>query len=96
MSSPPSDTIRVHTRSNLGKDTFEEVNDLPHAMRIAKKSQTIDNHMVCIEIDGERMHRWDRPHIVGDGKWRRVAPDNFETLGPIGLIYECKKRDLYI
>lgn len=75
--------IRVVVRNNDGEDFVQEVMDEAQAQAAAKAARVTTNHMVCIDIDGIRMHRWDRTRCVGENHWRRADPDDMEILGPI-------------
>ncbi|EKF9501302.1 hypothetical protein O1C20_003465 [Vibrio cholerae] len=80
--------IKVHYRSNSGKDNYESVGTLSEALLLAKRHRTIHNHMVCIEIDSERTNRWDRSRVKSKNNWRKVDPDEMEVLGQIREIIE--------
>jgi hypothetical protein len=80
------DEIRIHYRSNSGEDMYLSASTLPEALTLAKQHRTTDNHMVCIEIDSERTHRWDRSRVSSGNHWRKVDPYEMEVLGQIRKI----------
>jgi len=75
--------IYVVARNNDGEDSVQKMTDEAQAQVAAKAARVTTNHMVCIDIDGIRMHRWDRARYVGENHWRRADPDDMEILGPI-------------
>lgn len=83
---PTGESFKVHVRSNDGSDNYHPATDEPDALQTAKKHRNAGNYMVCIETDGVRAHRWDRNKIEGENRWRRVDPDNFETLGRLRIV----------
>jgi hypothetical protein len=80
------ETIRVHIRANTGVDSFLDVLSLRAALDAAKRARTPQNHMVCVEVNGERIHRWDRNRVVQQNRWRKTDPDEFEVVGPIRTV----------
>ncbi|WP_241299365.1 hypothetical protein [Burkholderia stabilis] len=77
------EVILVCVRSNTGEDAEQALKDEGEAQTVAKAARVTTNHMVCIEVDGCRMQRWDRDCVVGENRWHKVDPDEMETLGPI-------------
>jgi hypothetical protein len=75
--------IRVIARSNTGEESAEDATDRNDAARRAKTLRTPVNHMVWIEENGQRFLRWDRDRVKDSNHWRKVDPDDFETLGQI-------------
>lgn len=75
--------IQVCIRSNNGVDSAQNAESLTEATLLAKKARSVSNHMVTIEVDGERTIRWDRDRVSGENRWRAVDADEFETLGKI-------------
>ena len=75
--------IRIVSVTNLGDEVVRHAVSIEEASGLARIYRVPSNHMVCIEIDGARAHRWDRDHVVNENRWRRVDPDAMETLGPI-------------
>ncbi|MEG0868982.1 MAG: hypothetical protein RSD49_01425 [Hafnia sp.] len=78
-----TEKIEVTARSNDGYDSAKAASDMADAMKVAKGLRTPGNHMVCIVQDGVRTLRWDRSRVVGENRWRKVNPDDFEVLGQI-------------
>ncbi len=82
-----SESWKVHVRSNDGSERYVSASDEVQASKIAKRHRQVGNYMVCIENgDAIRTHRWDRNKVEGENRWRRVDPDEFETLGPLRTI----------
>lgn len=79
----PCESIVVTVRSNEGVDSRHDVSSTEEASATVKQHAQSGNHMICVEIDGERTDRWDREHIKGENRWLRTDPDEFETLGKI-------------
>jgi hypothetical protein len=77
------DGFRISATSNLGVSHIVSVIDLESARAVAKTLRVVENHMVWIEDANERLERWDRAHVKGSNRWRKVDPDSFETLGRI-------------
>lgn len=75
--------IRVCVRSNSGEDIELIVECLETANAAAKAARATSNHMVCIEVDGQRVKRWERDRVVGENRWRKVDPEEMEVLGQI-------------
>ncbi len=75
--------ISVLAVSNLGVETITPAADQAEGVKIAKKLRTTTNHMVCIDVDGGRVNRWDRDRIEGENRWKKTDPSEMETLGPI-------------
>lgn len=75
--------FQIVATSNLGVVHTEAASELDSARVVAKTLRVPENHMVWIEESGERLERWDRAHIKGSNRWRKVDPSAFETLGRI-------------
>lgn len=78
--------MEIFVRDNNGEEHSIPVSEDDDVMREARRYRTVDNYMVCIIQKDVRILRWDRPHIVNNNHWRRVAPDAFETLGKLPVI----------
>lgn len=78
--------ITVVSVSNLGNELTTPVADQTEAVKLAKSLRITSNHMVCIDIDGERLNRWDRDRIEGENRWSKTDPNEMETIGPIRMI----------
>ncbi|WP_298151037.1 hypothetical protein [Flavobacterium sp.] len=78
--------ITVVSVSNLGNELTMPAADQTEAVKLAKSLRITSNHMVCIDIDGERLNRWDRDRIEGENRWSKTDPNEMETLGPIRMI----------
>lgn len=76
-------TITVVAVSNLGVEANMQAVDLAEGAKLAKTLRTTTNHMVCIDVDGERVSRWDRDRIENENRWKKTDPSEMETLGPI-------------
>lgn len=76
----------ITIRTNNGEDLKKEADNYQHALKMAKKSRNVENYMVCIELNGERIMRWDRSNIVNKNSWRNVNVDDFETIGKLRTI----------
>jgi hypothetical protein len=79
--------IEVVVRHNDGMETVQLVQDEANAQSLVKAALTPGNHMVCINVNGERCQRWDRERVVGKNRWRAVDPDSFEVVGPIREVF---------
>ena len=75
--------ISVLAVSNLGAEATTPAADQAEGAKLAKTLRTAANHMVCIDVDGERVNRWDRDRIEGENRWKKTDPSEMETLGPI-------------
>lgn len=80
------DDIQVQVRSNDGVDVYLPADSAKAATAIAKSVRVTTNHMVCIEVNGERTKRWDRDRIEGENHWQVTDPDEMETLGKIRVV----------
>lgn len=80
------DYVQVQARSNDGVDVYLPAESEEAATAIAKSVRVTTNHMVCIEVNGERTKRWDRDRIEGENNWRVTDPDEMETLGKIRIV----------
>lgn len=78
--------ISVLAVSNLGVEAITPAANQAEAVRFAKTLRTTASHMVCIDVDGERVNRWDRDRIEGENRWKKTDPNEMETLGPIRQI----------
>lgn len=76
-------TIVVMFRSNAGQDNTSEFPEVAAAVSAAKTYRNPGNHLVAVEVGGERLHRWDRDPVVGGNHWRKVSVDSFEVLGAV-------------
>lgn len=83
--------IKVTNRANDGVDAARESTDTASAERLAKGLRTTANFMVCIEVDGQRVKRWDRSKDVGENRWRSVDVEAFETLGKLREVQRVKR-----
>lgn len=79
--------IQICIRTNDGVDIKRSADAFDAALEESKFEMIPTNHMVCIEANGERTHRWDRIRIAGENCWNPVRPDEMEVLGPIRAIY---------
>lgn len=75
--------IQVVIRQNDGVESVELAQDEPHAQALVKAALMPGNHMVRMDVDGERWQRWDRDRVVGKNRWREVDPHSFDVVGPI-------------
>lgn len=75
--------IEVVVRQNDGETTVRLASDEAEAQSIVKAALTPSNHMVRMDVDGQKWQRWDRDRVVGQNRWRDVDPHSFEALGPI-------------
>jgi hypothetical protein len=75
--------ITVLAVSNFGVEAITPAVDQVEGSKLAKTLRTTANHMVCIDVDGERVNRWDRDRIEGENRWKKTDPGEMETLGPI-------------
>jgi hypothetical protein len=82
--------IQVCITSNGGVNSLQRAEDMDEALALAARARITEHHMVCVEVDAQRVLRWDRDQIVGENHWRRVDPDDMETLGPISEIHRAK------
>ena len=80
---------KVTNRANDGIDAACESSDAANAEILAKGLRTTANYMVCIEVDGQRVKRWDRSKVVGENRWRAVDVDAFETLGKLREVHRA-------
>lgn len=71
----------VLARTNDGVDALKVATDQAHATALAKAARTSDHHMVCISLDGKRLHRWERSPVAGQNLWQKVTVDAIETQG---------------
>lgn len=85
--------IKVQVRKNNGDDVFFTPSTILEALKIAKSERNPDNYMVCIAIDDERTHRWDRKFAIRREQWRKCEPDAREPEGAIPSI--CQVRDVF-
>lgn len=75
--------ISVLAVSNLGVEAITQAVDQADGTKLAKKARTTASHMVCIDVNGMRVNRWDRDRIEGENRWKKTDPSEMETLGPI-------------
>ncbi|MGI2023805.1 hypothetical protein [Shewanella glacialipiscicola] len=80
------DSIKVQVRSNDGSNNFIESATTDEALVQAKQARTPDNYMVCIEVNMERTHRWDRSRVVGSNHWKKTNTEAMEVIGPIRMV----------
>ena len=80
------DQIEVHIRANTGEDSQQEAETFDAALCLAQEARVTTNHMVCIEVNGERVQRWDRDRVEGENHWGEVDPDEMEVLGQIRVV----------
>ncbi len=81
--------IRIHYRSNSGEDVYLNASSTSEAITQAAQFRITDNHMVCIERDSDRIHRWDRDRVIAGNRWRKVVdPYEMEVLGKITQIIQ--------
>jgi hypothetical protein len=78
--------ITVVSVSNMGDELITPAASRTEADKLAKSMRVTSNHMVCIDVDGERLYRWDRDRIEGENRWTKTDPDEMETIGPIRMI----------
>ncbi len=78
--------ITVVSVSNKGDESITPAASQTEAIKLAKSMRITSNHMVCINVDGERLNRWDRDSIEGENHWTKTDPDAMETIGPIRMI----------
>lgn len=73
--------------ANNGVETTQDASDLEGALKVAKSVRTQANRRV--EISGAEgvSHRWDRPHVIGENRWRKVHPGEMRILGAPAPIY---------
>ncbi|ELP6174287.1 pilus assembly protein PilI [Salmonella enterica] len=77
-------TIKILIISNDGCESLVDFNPDDDLVMVVKSLRIPQNRMVCIILDGERLHRWDRSFgSVQENHWRKVAPDTFEILGSV-------------
>ncbi|EDC4254098.1 pilus assembly protein PilI [Salmonella enterica subsp. enterica serovar Enteritidis] len=75
-------TVKILVVSNDGRESLIDFNPDDDLVKVVKSLRTPENRMVCIQQNGERLHRWDRSYgSVQKNHWRKVAPDSFEILG---------------
>ena len=79
--------IEVVVRRNDGVETVHETQDETSAQTLVKAALTPGNHMVRMDVDGERWQRWDRDRVVGKNRWRDVDPHSFDVVGPIREVF---------
>jgi len=77
--------ITVVSVSNMGDESTVRATSQTEAVTLAKSMRVTSNHMVCIDVDGERLNRWDRDRIEGENRWTKTDPSEMETLGPIRM-----------
>lgn len=82
--------IQVCVTSNGGGSTLQRAEDMDDALALAAQASVTEHHMVCVEVDAQRVLRWDRDQIVGENHWHRVDLDDMETVGPIREIRRAK------
>jgi hypothetical protein len=75
--------ITVLAVSNLGVEVITSAVDTADGTTLAKNQRTPANHMVCIDVDGERVNRWDRDRIEGENRWKKTDPGEMVTLGVV-------------
>lgn len=78
--------ITVVSVSNMGDESTTPAAHQTQAVKLAKGLRVTSNHMVCINVDGERLNRWDRDRIEGENRWSKTDPNEMETLGPIRMM----------
>lgn len=79
--------IEVVVRQNDGGESVRLASDESDAQSLVKASLTPSNHMVRMDVDGERWQRWDRDRVAGQNRWRDVDPHSFEVIGPIREVF---------
>ncbi|MDT8840272.1 hypothetical protein ParKJ_22875 [Paraburkholderia fungorum] len=82
--------VQVCVTSNGGVSSLQRAEDMDDALALAARARITEHHTLCVEVDAQRVLRWDRDQIVGENHWRRVDPDDMETLGPIREIHRAK------
>ncbi|WP_062059588.1 type IV pilus biogenesis protein PilI [Cellvibrio sp. OA-2007] len=88
--------IKVQVRNNNGDDVFFTPSTILEALKIAKSERNPDNYMVCIAIDNERTHRWDREFAINKKSWRKREPDAREPKGVLPSVYRVHERFMAI
>ncbi|MDD3575719.1 MAG: hypothetical protein PHT38_02395 [Halothiobacillus sp.] len=88
FSHPSSDlvegvNVQVISRTNSGTDTYQVVASFEDAIGLSQRVRVPTNQMVCIEVDGVRIKRWDRDPVIGGNRWRQVDPGETERTGQI-------------
>lgn len=73
--------IQLLIRGMDGEDKILSAVDLFEAFVMAHKGRLLENHMVRIDIDGERSYRWDRNRFVEWNQWSLVSTSEMELLG---------------
>jgi len=86
--------IKVHVRKNNGEDTYLQPHTILEALDIAKRARNANNYMVCIEIDDDRTHRWDREFAINANRWRKREPDAREPKGRLPSVYQTREAYL--
>lgn len=85
-------TIKILIVSNDGRESLIDFNPDDNLVRVVKSLRISQNRMVCIILDGERLHRRDRSFgSVQENHWRKVANDSFEILGSIENIRHTRE-----
>lgn len=85
--------IEVVVRRNDGGKTVHLAQDESDAQSLVKAALVPINHMVRMDVDGQKWQRWDRDMVVGQNRWRDVDPQSFEVLGPIREIFMPNAHD---
>lgn len=85
--------IEVVVRLNNGEERVFVARDEPDAQSLVKAALVPSNHMVRMDVDGQKWQRWDRDMVIGQNRWREVATHSFEVLGPIREVFMPSAHD---
>lgn len=89
-------TLKVLACEVDGVNSEDSVEDLDAALALAKAKRNQRHHRVEI-LDGDlTTHRWDRTHVVGENRWRKVNPGEMRLLGPVPAIVRVARRQVAV
>lgn len=67
--------IQVCVTSNGGGSTLQRAEDMDDALALAAQASVTEHHMVCVEVDAQRVLRWD-PSGRSAGQRGTLVPGN--------------------
>lgn len=75
-----------------GANSEDAVENLEAALALAKAKRNQNHHRVEILEGNATTYRWDRTHVVGENRWRKVNPGEMRILGPVPTIARVVRR----